>query len=263
MFQYEFMTRALIAGVMLSLSASLLGTNLVLKRNSLIGDGLSHVGFGTMAIAMALNTQPLLFSMVIAIISAYFIFRLSQSSQVGGDALIGIISASALAIGVIVIELFGVNADISSYMFGSILAVSRTDMIVSIIIGTSVLIGYVLLYNRIFVMTFDETFAKAIGQKTEWYNAILSILTAIVVVVGMRLMGALLISGLIIFPTIIAMQWFDSFKKVTIASALFGVTNFILGLVFAILLNTPTGASVIVVNLLVLILSILLKRLRQ
>lgn len=253
MFQYAFMIRALIAGIAIALSASLLGVNLVLNRNSLIGDGLSHVAFGSMAISIAFNQEPLFISLIVSIISAYFILRVSKSTMMSGDAMIGIISSSALAIGVVAIQLKGVSSDISSYMFGSILGVNQNDVIVSIIIALVVVIGFILSYQRLFAMTFDETFAKAVGQNTDLYHSLLAILTAVVVVFGMRLMGALLISGLIIFPTITAMRLFKSFKSVTITAAILGVVNFVVGLISAAYLTTPTGASVIIVNLIALL----------
>ena len=253
MFQYAFMIRALIAGIAIALSASLLGVNLVLNRNSLIGDGLSHVAFGSMAISIAFNQEPLFISLIVSIISAYFILRVSKSTMMSGDAMIGIISSSALAIGVVAIQLKGVSSDISSYMFGSILGVNQNDVIVSIAIALVVVIGFILSYQRLFAMTFDETFAKAVGQNTDLYHSLLAILTAVVVVFGMRLMGALLISGLIIFPTITAMRLFKSFKSVTITAAILGVVNFVVGLISAAYLTTPTGASVIIVNLIALL----------
>lgn len=263
MFQHMFMIRALIAGVAIALSASLLGVNLVLNRNSLIGDGLSHIAFGSMAISLAFGGEPLVVSLIVSIIAAYFILKASKSTMISGDAMIGITSSSALALGVVVIQLRGVNVDVSSYLFGSILGVSQTDMIVAIIIALLVVIGFILLYQRLFAITFDETFAKAVGQKTEVYHSVLAVLTAVVVVVGMRLMGALLISGLIIFPTIISLRLFQSFKTVIISAALLGVINYIVGLVGAAYLNTPTGASVILVNLLVLVVVSILKPARQ
>lgn len=253
MFQYAFMMRALIAGIAISLSASLIGVNLVLSRNSLLGDGLSHVGFGSMAIALVLNQEPLLFSMVVAMIAAFVILKFSKSTNISGDSMIGIISSSSLAIGVVATSLWGVNTNISSYMFGSILGVNDRDVMVAVVVGVIVLMGMILLYNRIFTLTFDESFAQAVGQKTDRFHSILAVLTAVVVVLGMRLMGALLISGLIIFPTIIAMRIFRSFKSVMISAAIIGVINFVIGLILSAQVNTPTGASIILVNLVALI----------
>ena len=167
--------------------------------------------------------------------------------------MIGIISSSSLAIGVVATSLWGVNTDISSYMFGSILGVNDRDVMVAVVVGVVVLMGMILLYNRIFTLTFDESFAQAVGQKTDRFHSILAVLTAVVVVLGMRLMGALLISGLIIFPTIIAMRIFRSFKSVMISAAIIGVINFVIGLILSAQVNTPTGASIILVNLVALI----------
>lgn len=258
MFQYAFMIRALVAGFAIALSTSLLGVNLVLSKNSLIGDGLSHVAFGSMAIGLAFNQEPLLISLIVSIAAAFLILKASKSSIVSGDALIGIISSSSLAIGVVMIQFKGMNADISSYMFGSILGINNMDVVIAVIIAMAVLVGFALMYNRLFAITFDEPFAKAVGEKTDTYHSLLAIASSIVIVVGMRLMGALLISGLIIFPTIIAMRWFHSYKTVTFSAVCFGIINFVLGLYLSANMNLPTGATIILVNLSVLLVSIII-----
>ena len=207
MFSYTFLIRAVVVGLLVSLCAALLGVSLVLKRYAMIGDGLSHVGFGTLAIATAMNAAPLTVSIPIVLLAAFFLLRISENSKIKGDAAIALISTSSLAIGVVVISLTtGMNTDVCNYMFGSILAMSRNDVTLSIALAIVVLILYVLFYNKIFAVTFDETFAQATGVKTGFYNMLIAFLTAITIVLGMRMMGALLITSLIIFPALTSMR---------------------------------------------------------
>ena len=251
MLSYHFMQRALIVGILVSLCAALLGVSLVLKRYSMIGDGLSHVGFGALAIASALHLAPLAVAVPVVIVTAVLLLRLSQSSRVKGDAMIAIISSSALAIGVICVSLTtGMNTEVSSYMFGSILSLSRADALLSVILSLAVLILFVLFYPRLFAVTFDENFSKATGTRTELYNTLLAVLTAVTVVLGMRMMGALLISSLIIFPALSAMRVCRSFKAVVLCAAGISVGCFVLGTVASFFLETPTGASIVVADLL-------------
>lgn len=250
MFSYHFMQRALIVGVLVSLCAALLGVSLVLKRYSMIGDGLSHVGFGALAIASALGFAPLAFTVPVVVVAAVLLLRLSRSSRVHGDAAIAIISSSALAIGVITVSLTtGMNTEVSSYMFGSILSLSRSDAILSVVLSLAVLVLFVLFYPRIFAVTFDETFSRATGTRTELYNTLLAVLTAVTVVLGMRMMGALLISSLIIFPALSAMRVCRSFKAVVLCSAAISVVCFVVGITASYFLETPTGASIVVADL--------------
>ena len=250
MFSYHFMQRALIVGVLVSLCAALLGVSLVLKRYSMIGDGLSHVGFGALAIASALGFALLAFTVPVVVVAAVLLLRLSRSSRVHGDAAIAIISSSALAIGVITVSLTtGMNTEVSSYMFGSILSLSRSDAILSVVLSLAVLVLFVLFYPRIFAVTFDETFSRATGTRTELYNTLLAVLTAVTVVLGMRMMGALLISSLIIFPALSAMRVCRSFKAVVLCSAAISVVCFVVGITASYFLETPTGASIVVADL--------------
>ncbi len=254
MFSYSFMTRAFIVGILISICASLVGISLVLKRNSMIGDGLSHVGFGAFAIATVLNFAPLEFALPIVIISSFLILRLNENSKIHGDSAIAILSSSSLAIGTFVISITkGVNTDINNYLFGSILSISNNDLILSIILSIIVIILYLLCYNQIFSLTFDETFTKSIGVKTEVYNIIFACLCSVVVVLGMRLMGSLLISSLIIFPTISAMQIAKNFKGVVILAVIVSLINFVVGLTLSYFLSTPTGATIVIFNLVTLI----------
>lgn len=247
---YPFLVRAFLVGVLVSLCAALLGTSLVLKRYSMIGDGLSHVGFGALAIASALGVAPLAVAVPVVVVAAVLLLRVSQSGRVRGDAAIALISSGALAVGVLVISLTsGVNTNVSNYMFGSILTISGSDAVLSVILCAAVLVVFTLFYPRIFAVTFDETFARATGTKAEGYNMLLAILTAITVVLGMRMMGALLISSLIIFPALSAMRVFRSFRSVTVCSAVLSVVCFTLGMTLSYALETPSGASVVAVNI--------------
>ena len=250
MFSYHFMQRALIVGVLVSLCAAVLGVSLVLKRYSMIGDGLSHVGFGALAIASAFNLAPLAVAVPVVIIAAVLLLRLSRDGKIKGDAAIAMISSASLAIGVITVSLTtGMNTEVSSYMFGSVLSLSRGDAVLSAILSAAVLTLFVLFYPRLFAVTCDETFARATGTRTDVYNTLLAVLTAVTVVLGMRMMGALLISSLIIFPALSAMRVCRSFKKVIVCAALISIVCFVLGLSASYLFETPTGASVVVADL--------------
>jgi len=200
MFSYTFLSRAVIVGILISLCASLLGVSLVLKRFSMVGDGLSHVGFGALSIAVAFNAAPLAVAIPVVVFSAFFLLKISSESKINGDAAVALISTGSLAIGVMVISFSsGMNIDVYNYMFGSILALSKTDVVLSVLLCIVVLVLYVVFYNKIFAITFDETFSKAIGLNTGFYNSLIAVLTALLIVLGMRLMGAMLISALIIF----------------------------------------------------------------
>lgn len=250
MFSYHFMQRALIVGVLVSLCAAVLGVSLVLKRYSMIGDGLSHVGFGALAVASAFNLAPLAVAVPVVMAAAVLLLRLSRDGKIKGDAAIAIISSSSLAIGVITVSLTtGMNTEVSSYMFGSVLSLSGSDAVLSVILSVAVLVLFVLLYPRLFAVTFDETFARATGAKTDVYNTLLAVLTAVTVVLGMRMMGALLISSLIIFPALSAMRVCKSFRQVIICAAVISIVCFVMGLAASYLLETPTGASVVVADL--------------
>lgn len=260
---YSFLVRALIVGVLVSLCSSLLGVNLVLKRYSMIGDGLSHVGFGAMAVATALNMAPLAVAVPVCIAAAFLLLRLSDNSIVKGDSAIAMVSSGALAVGVMLISMTtGMNTDIYNYMFGSILALSSSDTILCIILSVIVIVVYMLFYNRIFAVTFDDTFAKATGTRTNVYNMVLAVLTAVTVVLGMRMMGALLISSLIIFPAMISMKMCRTYKKVIIFAALVSVVCFIAGMIISYSCVTPTGASVVVTNIVVYFVVSLIRKIR-
>ena len=250
MFSYHFMQRALIVGVLVSLCAALLGVSLVLKRYSMIGDGLSHVGFGALAIAAVMNISPLKITVPVVAAAAFILLRLSENSKLKGDAAVALISTSSLAAGVMAVSLTkGVNVDLENYLFGSILALTKEDVYISAVLSAVVIFVFIFFYNKIFSVTFDESFAGATGVKTGAYNMVLALLTAITVVLGMRLMGTLLISALIIFPALSSMRVFKSFFSVTVSSAVISVVCFILGITFSYAYSTPPGASVVTINL--------------
>ena len=254
MFSYSFMLKAFIVGILISLSASLIGVSLVLRRNSMIGDGLSHVAFGAFALATILGFAPLEFAIPIVVMVSFFILKLNDNSIIHGDAAIALISASSLAIGTFLISVTkGVNTDINNYLFGSILSISNKDVLLSVILSIIVIILYILSYNKIFAITFDEKFAKSIGINTNFYNIVFAILCSIVIVLGMRLVGSLLISSLIIFPTLSSQQIFKKFKSVVISSVIISITSFIIGLVISYLNATPTGSTIVIVNLVIFI----------
>ena len=211
--------------------------------------GLSHVGFGAFAIATVMNFAPLEFAMPVVILTSFLILRLNGQSKVQPDAAIAMVSAGALALGTFAISITrGVNTDINNYLFGSILSISEADLVLSLIFSILVIVIFLSCYNKIFALTFDENFAKSIGIKTNFYNAIFAVLCSIVVVLGMRLMGALLISSLIIFPTMSAMQMVKSFKRVIILSILVSIICFMSGMWISYGLSTPTGSTIVLVN---------------
>lgn len=250
MFSYPFMVRAVLVGSLVSLCSALLGVSLVLKRYSMIGDGLSHVGFGALAIATAMNAAPLAVAIPIVILAAVLLLRISGNSRIKGDAAIALISTGALAVGVMVISMTtGMNTDVYNYMFGSILAMSSQDVELSIFLSAAVLVLYVFFYNKIFAITFDETFAQATGVKANLYNTLIAVLTAVTIVLGMRMMGALLISSLIIFPALTSMRVCKTFKSVIINSAIVSVICLFIGISISYLCATPAGASVVIVNM--------------
>jgi zinc transport system permease protein len=250
MFGYTFLVRAFFVGILVSICAALLGVSLVLKRYSMIGDGLSHVGFGSLAVATALNAAPLTVSIPLTLAAAFLLLRLSENSKINGDAAIALISTGSLAVGVVIIsQTTGMNTDVCNYLFGSILAMNKNDVYLSIALSAAVLILFILFYNKLFAITFDETFARAAGVRAGMYNMLTAFLTAITIVLGMRMMGALLISSLIIFPALASMRLFKKFKSVTVCSAVVSILCFCVGLTLSYLYATPTGASIVMMNI--------------
>lgn len=264
MFSYPFMVRAFTVGALVALCSALLGVSLVLKRYSMIGDGLSHVGFGALAIAASLNVAPLAVAIPVVIVAAVLLLRIRGNSRIKGDAAIALISTSSLAVGVMVISMTtGMNTDVYNYMFGSILAMSDEDVRLSVIMAVIVLVLFVFFYHKIFAITFDETFAQATGVKADLYNTLIAILTAVTIVLGMRMMGALLISSLIIFPALTSMRVCKTFKGVIINSAVISVVCLVLGITVSYVWGTPAGASVVMVNIAALLIYSLIGLIRN
>ena len=255
MFHYPFIVRAFVVGILVSLCASLLGVSLVLKRYSMIGDGLSHVSFGALAVAVACGFSPLWFSIPVVVVAAFVLLRVAEKSRVSADAIIAVFSASALSVGILVTSLTtGMTTDVDSYMFGSILAMSRSDVALSVTLTLAVLVLFIVCYHNLFAVTFDERFSRASGVRVDAYKTLLSVLTALTVVLGMRMMGAMLISSLIIFPALSAMRLFKSFRGVVICAGILSVVCFCAGLCASYLLSTPVGATVVICDLAVFLL---------
>ncbi|MBQ2634960.1 MAG: metal ABC transporter permease [Oscillospiraceae bacterium] len=256
-FSYPFVRYALIVGVLVALCASLFGVTLVLKRFSFIGDGLSHVAFGAMAVAGVLkltNNLPLVLALTVA--AAVLLLRTGQNTRLKGDAAIAMYSVGALALGYLLMSLSSGSAnlagDVCSTLFGStsMLTLTRDEVLLCVVLSAVVLALFVLLYHRMFALTFDESFARATGAPTELYNLLIAVVVAVIIVLGMHLIGSLLISALILFPALSAMRVFRSFRAVTLCAALLAVGCALLGLLASILADTPVGASIVAVNLL-------------
>lgn len=258
--QYPFVRYALIAGVLIALCSSLLGVILVLKRFSYIGDGLSHIAFGAMAVAAVMNlTNNMPLILIVTILCAILLLRGGQNAKIKGDAALAMISVGSLAIGYLLMNLFSTSANVSgdvcSTLFGStsILTLSVYDVWACVILSIVVVAAFVLLYHKIFAVTFDQTFAKATGIRVEAYNLFLAVLTAVIIVLAMNLVGSLLISALVIFPAVSAMRVFRSFKAVMICAAVISVICAVLGILISILAGTPVGSTIVVVNIVMLI----------
>ncbi len=254
-----FVINALIVGVLIALCSSLLGVTLVLKRYSFIGDGLSHVAFGAMAIAAVLgltNNMPLV--LTITVVCAVLLLRMGKNAKIKGDAAVAMISVGALAIGYLLMNIFNtgssnLSGDVCSTLFGStsILTLSTFDVWMCIILSVIVVVFFVLFYNRIFSVTFDENFARATGQRAGLYNLLIAIVIAVIIVISMQLVGSLLISALVIFPALSAMRVFKSFKSVTICAAIVSVVCALIGLFTSILAGTPVGSTIVAADIVV------------
>ena len=264
MLGYPFMVRAIIVGVIVSLCASLLGTSLVLKRYSMIGDGLSHVGFAALAAAYALQADPLAVAVPVCITAAFLLLRIKDDSRIKGDSAVALLCSGALAAGVMTVSLTtGMNTDVCNYMFGSILAMTSRDVWLSVLLGISVITLFILFYHRIFAVTFDETFATAAGMRTGLYRMIIALLTAVTIVLGMRMMGALIISSLIVFPSLTAMQICRRFKTVILLSAVLSVSSFMAGITISYAASVPTGASIVMTDIFLLFAAVLLRKMKE
>lgn len=249
MFTDVHILRCAVVGILVSICAALLGVCLVLKRYSMIGDGLSHVAFGALSISFALNLAPLVVTIPVVVITAFVLLRLSDSSSIKGDSAIALIASTSLAAGVAAASLGGGGQiDVNSYMFGSILLVGKDELFVCIPLAIVVFVLFFTCYHDIFLVTYDEDFARASGTNVAVYKTVIALLTALVIVIGMRIMGTLLISSLVIFPALTAMRVFKSFRGVVICSVITSVFAFIMGLVLSFLAELPTGSSIVLVD---------------
>ncbi len=254
-FNYPFVRYALIAGVLIALCAALLGVTLVLKRYSMIGDGLSHVAFGAIAIATVCSMAPMTVALPITIVAAIILLGINSNSKIKGDAAIAMISVGALALGYLLLNIFSassnVSGDVCTTLFGStsILTLSESDVWLCAALAVVVLLVFVIFYHKIFAVTFDESFASATGTKTKAYNILIAIVTAVVIVLAMNLVGALLISALIIFPALSAMRIFKSFLSVIISSAVISVLCAVSGIFVSIIYSTPVGSTIVAANI--------------
>jgi zinc transport system permease protein len=246
---FDFAARALIVGILLSVCAALLGVCLVPKRYSMIGDGLSHVGFGALAVASVLGAAPLAVALPVVVVASFLLLRLRENGKIKGDSAIAMISAGALAIGVMIVSLSGSNTDLDSYMFGSILAVTKADFATALVLFPLVIILFMLFYTQIFAVCYDENFARATGMRASFYNTLLSVLVAVTIVIGMRMMGTLLISALIIFPAISAMRVAKSYFATVVSAVAVSVISFLMGMFISYALSAPIGASIVVCNM--------------
>ena len=255
-FQYPFVRYALIVGVLIALCSSLLGVTLVLKRFSFIGDGLSHVAFGAMAVAAVVGlTNEMIIVMPVTIVSAILLLRTGSNARIKGDAAVAMISVGALAIGYLLMNIFStssnVSGDVCTTLFGStsILTLDQIEVWACIILSVIVVFAFIFFYNKIFSVTFDEDFARATGTKAGVYNLIIAIIIAVIIVLAMNLVGSLLISALVIFPALSAMRVFKSFKSVTIFSAILSVFCALAGIVLSIICNTPVGSTIVIADI--------------
>lgn len=265
--QYDFVRNALIVGVLISLCAALLGVTLVLKRFSFIGDGLSHVAFGAMAVATVMGiTNEMMIVMPVTVVSAIILLAAGKKTRLKGDASLAVISVSALGIGYLLMNVFStsgnVSGDVCTTLFGSLshLTLSKTDVILCVTVSLIVILIFILFYNRIFAVTFDETFTNATGTKASLYNLVIAVTTALVIVLAMNLVGSLLISALVVFPALSAMRIFRSFRGVVICSAVISVVSAFTGSVISIVASTPIGATIVVLDLIVFIVFALIGR---
>ena len=268
-FSYPMVRYAFVVCILVALCAALFGVTLVLKRFSFIGDGLSHVAFGAVAIASVLNlTNSMILVLPLTILSAVLLLRTGQNAKIKGDAVIAVVSVSALAFGYFLMNLFSTSAnlsgDVCSTLFGStsLLTLRLSDVILSIVLSIVVIVLFVLMYHKIFAVTFDEYFARAAGLSANTYNLFIAIVVAVLIVLGMNLVGSLLISALIVFPALSAMRLFAGFFQVTIASAVISVFSAACGMLLSMLLETPVGATIVVMNVIVFTLCALAGRLR-
>ncbi len=255
------MVKAIIVGLLISVCCALLGITLVLKRYSMIGVGLSNVAFASLSIALSFDLSPMEFSMPIVVLAGVLLLKYSEKYKITTDTAIAVLSCVSVSVGVTFTAITkGLNVDVCNYLFGSILVMTRTDMYISFVLGVVVLISYILLYNKIYTITVDEDFARATGMKVDFYNTLVTVLISVTIVIGIKFMGSMLISCLIIFPAISSMKLFKSYRNVVISSVLISVVALFFGIVISYIFSTPTGASIVIVNLILFIISTIIGR---
>lgn len=265
--EYPFVRYALVVGVLIALCSSLLGVTLVLKRYSFIGDGLSHVAFGAMAVATIFQlSDDMILVMPITILAAILLLKTGQNTKIKGDAAIAMLSVGSLAIGYLVLNIFSTSAnitgDVCSTLFGStsILTLTREEVILCLILSIVVIVIFVIFYNKIFAVTFDENFARATGTNTDRYNLLIAVVIAVIIVLGMNLVGSLLISALVIFPALSAMRVIENFRGVIICSAIISVCCAFVGMLVSVLCSTPVGSTIVAADMVVFFLCSILGR---
>lgn len=262
MFEYDFMIRSFIVGGLIGITCSFLGVFLILKKQAMIGDGLAHVCFASIAISILLKQQPVLLSLPLVIISSFIIMKLSEKAGVNSDAAIGMVSSFSVSLGVLITSVAkGFNVDLMSYLFGSILLIQKEDIIYSLLLAFIVIGTVIFFYNQLFAITYDEEFAKVKKINTKFYNYIIAILTSITIVLGIRIVGTMLISAMIIYPTVTALQISKSFKQTILISSIISLLCIFLGITSSYLLNFPTGATIVMFNSIMFILMFLLRKL--
>ena len=254
LFTYPFVQRALIAGSLISICAAMLGVILVLKHYSLIGHGLSEIGFASLSLAAALNIPAVIISAPAVILASFVIMFVSQRYKTSGDIAIALASSAALAFGVIISAVTGKSSNMSGYLFGSVLAITQCELILAVMVSIVIILAFVIFYNRLFLITYNEDYARSLGINIVLYQFIISLMTALIIVTGMRIMGTLLISGIIILPAVSAKSFAKGFKSLVIFAALISFVAFISGLILSFVFNLPAGASVILSSTIILIL---------
>lgn len=260
--QYDFIVKALLVGTLIAVCCSFLGVFLVLKKFSLIGDGLAHVSFASVAVALLISASPLLVSIPLVILASFLILKLNERADLHGDAAIGLVSSFAIAAGVLIASLAkGFNVDLMSYLFGSILVISDIDVIISIALSAVVIILVLLFYNNLFAITYDEEFARVMGLNTRFMNYLIAVLTSVTIAVGIRIVGTMLISSLIVFPTVTALQVSKGFKGTIVISAVVSAVCVILGVLVSYLFSLPTGAAIVLLNAVIFLVFFCIKRL--
>ena len=263
-FKQDFMIKALITGIFIAISCSLLGVFLVLKNMSLIGDGLAHVSFAAIAIGLLVSDKPIIISIPIVIVASFLVLLLKEKAKIDADATIGLLSSFSIAVGVIIESIAkGFNIDLFSYLFGSILFISPSEMILSGLLAIILIVLVLLFYNDLFSITFDENFAKISGIKVRRINYLLSVLISVTIVLGIRIVGTMLISSLIVFPSVSALQISKGFKRTLMFSVLFSMIAVVLGIIFFFFFNVPTGALIVVVNAIIFLITLIIRGIKR